>query len=140
MKNAKKIFLPIATVFMFFSCQKYEEGPAISVTAKNERVANTWVVSQAMDNNEDVTESFDKYELFLTKDGDAELNAEYRILGETFDTETNGTWSFQNDKMEIRFDYEDDDYDNQYQILKLTKDEMWLRENGDDLEIHLMSK
>ena len=93
-----------------------------------------------MDNNEDVTESFDKYELFLTEDGDAELNAEYRILGETFDTETNGTWSFQNDKTEIRFDYEDDGYDNQYQILKLTKDEMWLRENGGDLEIHLMSK
>lgn len=141
MKNLiKKVSLLTLTVVLVSSCSKYEEGPEINLTPKKDRVANTWVIEKATDQDEDVTADFENYELYLTSDGDAELDAKYDAFGQTFENETNGTWTFLNDDKDIEFDYEDDSQDAMYQILKLTKKEMWLREVGKDLELHLKSK
>lgn len=121
-------------------CQKYEDGPAISIIPKEERVANTWVVAQALADNQDVTDQYDQYELYLTRGGDVELTAKYTIFGTTYTTDTDGTWQFTNNKDNISFDYEDDDQDAEYQILKLTEKEMWLRKVGQELELHLREK
>lgn len=120
------------------ACKKYEEGPAVSLKSKKERIANTWKIDRATDDGEDVTENFDQYTLMLTKDGDATLNARYSWGDVDIIVETDGTWEFDDKKEEIHFNYEDDDADVNYQILKLKEDELWLREEGEDLELHLV--
>lgn len=131
--------LALLPLFMA-SCSKYEEGPMLSLRSPSERVANTWEVEEAMANGEDVTSSFDHYELQLSKDGDVELDAEYLVFGQTFKTNTDGTWEFTNDNNNLRLDLEGDDWDITYQILKLTEKEMKLREQGEDLELTLRTK
>lgn len=127
-------------IFTFTACSKYESGPDITIIPRKDRVANTWVIEKALENGEDVTDQFDNYELYLTRDGDAELDAHYTVFGETFEYQTNGTWEFQNDDENISFDFEDNSADGTYQILKLTETEMWLREIGADLELQLQEK
>lgn len=134
------ISITIAALFFSTSCKKYEEGPAINLTPKKQRVENTWEVYKAYDKDEDVTEDFEQYELKTTKDGDAKLNAAYTFGSITFEYETNGTWEFKDNKENLNFDYEDDEADRDYQILKLTEDEMHLRELGKDLELRLKTK
>lgn len=136
----KPAALAIACAFAVTACNKYEDGPLVSPQSKKARVANTWVIEQAMDDGQDVTDSFDQYELYLTKDGDATLSAEYSWADFTLQTDTDGTWEFANNKEDLVLDFEDDDADESYQILRLTGNELWLREKGEDLELHLATK
>jgi len=135
-----KVFLA-CTLFVAFtlaSCSKYEEGPAISLRSKKERVANTWKIENAYRNGEDVTGDYDQYSLRLTKGGDATLAALFRSGNLTFEYETDGTWKFESDKEVLNLDFENDEADRKYQILKLKEDELWLREQGGEDELHLI--
>ena len=135
-----KYYALIFSSLILMSCSKYEENPAISLSSKKARMANTWVVNKATANDQDVTDDYDDFELYLTKSGDAELSAEYTVFTIDFSTDTDGTWEFANSKENLVLDFEDDNADREYQILKLTKDELWLRELGRDLEIELKEK
>lgn len=141
MKHTFKISaITLLLVLIGFTSCKYEEGPAISVRSKKERMANTWKVVKAMDNGEDVTSHYDQYELQMLVDGDASIAAIYTSGNFSFEYESNGTWTFANNKEELMLDFEDDAADNTYQILKLEEKELWLREKGEDTELHLEPK
>ncbi len=131
------LFVGIILVSSLMSCSKYPDGPSISLRTKKERVANTWVIKQALRNGNDVTSDYTAYTLTLTKDGDAQLVATYVFGTATFQGNTNGTWSFESSKEHIYFDYQNNDFDNKYQILRLKEDELWIRELGGEDELHL---
>lgn len=134
----------LSTIIIFagivFSCKKYEEGPTISFKARKERVANTWKITKALRNNEDVTNKYDNYELYLSKDGDAKLTYKSTFLTVDYAVDTDGTWEFQNKDEKISMNFKNDDADNTYDILKLKEDEMWLRETGGEDELHLIPR
>jgi hypothetical protein len=136
MKTTKSIILTLVAVILSTGC-KYEEGPAISLRTKKARMENTWNIEKAMDDGEDVTDSYDNYTLRLDKTGDASLTASYSYGPFAYTGTTDGTWDFTNDKNDLKLDFEDDDADMEFQILKLTNEELWLREKGEDLELHL---
>lgn len=140
--NVKSILFTglLSTLVILPSCSKYEEGPGVSLRTKKARVANTWEVEKAMRNNEDVTDDYDEYTLKTTKDGDAELAAIYSSGSFSFEYETQGTWDFADDKETLMLDFENDNADVNYQILRLAEDEMWLREIGGEDELHLKTK
>jgi len=119
------------------SCSKYEDGPILSLRSKEERIANTWRVEKAMENGSDVTGSFEQYRLDLRTNNAASLAARYTLGGLTFEFETNGTWSLDNDNEDLRLDFENDAADKTYEILRLKEDELWLREKGGNLELQL---
>ena len=111
-----------------------------SLRSKTERISNTWRVERATDGGNDVTSSFDQYELQLLSNGDASLAALYSLGSLSFEFQTNGTWSFESKKEDLRLDFENDAADRTYEILRLKEDELWLKEKGDDLELHLVSR
>ena len=119
------------------ACKKYDDGPLISLTSREERIANTWVIDKAIEAGQDVTTSYDNYVLTLTTGHAATLNAQYVFFGIPINTETSGTWAFENNDENLVLDFEDNVADGTYQILRLTEPELWLRKTGDDLELRL---
>ncbi|MEX1132953.1 MAG: DUF5004 domain-containing protein [Flavobacteriales bacterium] len=119
------------------SCSKYEDGPAISLRSKTERLSNNWQVEKAYDNGSDVTSSFDQYRLEMLSGGSAALAALYSIGDLNFEFETTGTWELVNSNEDLRLDLENDAADRTYEILRLKEDELWVREKGGSLELHL---
>lgn len=140
--NTKTIIFSglLSVLVVLPSCSKYEDGPGISLRTKKARVANTWEVESASRNGEDVTNDYDEFTLKTTKDGDAELAALYTAGNFSYEYDTQGTWMFADDKENLMLDFEEDDADRTYQILRLTEDEMWLREIGAEDEIKLKTK
>lgn len=133
-----KTILSIAcSILILASCKKYEDGPLLSLRSKKERIANTWTVESAYDNGEDVTDDFDQYELQMLVDGNASLAALYSFGDLNFEFETDGTWDFEDNKNDLALDFENDDADRTYEILKLKEEELWLMEKGGNLELHL---
>jgi hypothetical protein len=129
--------LALAGGMALSSCSKYEEGPAFSLRSKEERVANTWKVDKAMENGNDVTGSFDQYQLEMLSGGQASLAALYSLGELNFEFETDGTWSLENNNEDLRLDFQNDAADRIYEILRLKEDELWLREKGGSLELYL---
>jgi hypothetical protein len=127
-------------VFTLASCSKYEDGPGFSLRSKKQRLANTWEVEKAYDDSKDVTEYYDQFELQLFTDGDARLVALYVIGDFSFEYETDGTWDLVNSGEDLELDFENNDADRTYQILRLKEDELWLREKGGNVELHLEAK
>ena len=122
------------------SCKKYPDGPEISLRSKTERVANNWRVEKAMDGNSDVTSDFEKYDITFTKGHRATLSANYKFFGATYAYTTEGTWSFASNNEKLVVDYDSDSADRTYIILRLMEDEMWLREEGGTLVLHLVTR
>ena len=142
MKN--RTILALTVLFAagtMISCEKkYEDGPVVSLTSKQDRVANTWKFAYAEEDGENVSSEYDQYELYLNTSNEAELKAEYTSFGVTYSSETSGTWSFTNEEENLLLNFDNDDFDNEYRILRLMKDELWIEDLDKDLEIHLLSK
>lgn len=126
-----------ALALLAVGCNKYDDGPGVSLVPRTERVANTWVIDRATADGDNVTGDFDQYVLTLTSNGDATLDATYTLFGIDISTVTSGTWSFASDQEDLVMDFEDNLADGTYRIERLTQTELWLRKQGDDLELRL---
>jgi len=141
MKTGKLIIgISVIATMALAACKKYEEGPVISLRSKKERVANVWQIGSAYNNGEDVSDQYEEYTVKFTKDGDAELAALYSFGDFSYEYETDGTWEFENNAENLEVDYQDDDADETYQILKLEEEALWLRVKGEEDELHLIPK
>lgn len=141
MKNTFfKITVFFSVLALTASGCKYEDGPFISLRSKKDRVANVWVIEKAFNNGNDETSDYEQYELDLNKDGKAKLTSNYKSGGFTFSFSTEGVWVFENKKNDIRFDFDDDDADMVYEILRLKENEFWIKEKGGTRELQLKSK
>jgi len=126
---------------MTTSCEKkYEDDDTIELTSRTARVANTWKFGYAEDDGENVSADYDQYELYMNTSGDASLDASYTSFGVSYVTTTSGTWAFRNEDKELVLDFEDDDQDADYLILRLNNDELWVKNMDNNVEIHLLEK
>ncbi len=140
MKYSFYILISLLAISSLSSCDKYEDGPGFSLRTRKARMVNTWRIDRAYDDDQDVTEDYDNYRLDLGKSGSATLSAKYSIGNVDFTGETNGSWDFVNDMEDLKLDFENDDFDETYTILKLEHSSLWLREKGNDLELHLIPR
>lgn len=136
--------IALFTLALFFvafgivSCKKYEDGPILSLRSKKERISNVWVIETATRNGVDVTGSYKDYVLTLTKSGSATLQLKVDFFGTDVFLQTNGTWSLEELKNNLRLDFENNDFDRYYEITKLKEQELGLREigyNNDELNL-----
>jgi hypothetical protein len=141
-KTSKLTLLSAAAALLLSvsACKKYPDGPNISFTSATDRVTNNWKVEEALDNGKDVTADYTKYELDNTKGGSSTLTAKYKWWGTEYEYVTTGTWKFMSDEAKIAFDFSNDDADGIYTILKLEEDKMWIKKDGEPLELHLMTR
>ena len=142
MKNTKiilSILLVGIILFTVESCKKYEEGPSISIYSKEKRLTQKCDEELIIINNdtilaEDITikESFT-----INKD-----NAIIIEIGDEYSSDViNGTWEFFDNKEFFTYEYSFISYypidtvlhtfvtKTENEILKLTKDELWVIEN-----------
>ncbi|MCF8298926.1 MAG: lipocalin family protein [Saprospiraceae bacterium] len=122
MQKLKLILLPLAFIFLF-SCY-YDEGPIISFSSSKARIVNKWKYSKVEENNIDITENFANRYLEFKKNGD---------VVNFIDDQTTfmGSWTLAEDRRSIKvvfIDDNDDSWTEEYNILKLKKDEMWLED------------
>ncbi len=136
MKNLT--LLLVVAVFMsgftLTSCNKYEEGPAISLLPAKTRVTRTWEVEKYVydDGTEEAGDSDDPVYNF-TKDGSVSV---------TFGNATfNGTWLLDSNNENITISYSAGSisFNDDSKIVRLTTKEFWLEDEDGD-QVHLQAK
>jgi hypothetical protein len=139
-----KLVLPLSllTLFVLTSCQKYEDGPLIAFQTKESRIANTWVIEQATDEDgNDITGNYETSEWELRENGGVTVSI--TLGGVAFNFE--GEWDLIDDKETLQIQLEGNVIGvpfseiSQYPILRLTKDELWVLDENDN-ELRWQSK
>jgi len=138
MKNKKisalLLVLTILAIPAIQSCKKYEEGPRFSLRTKTERVSNIWSVENYKINDADFTSLVTGYTETFSNNG--------AYSYEWLFTKGAGTWSFQNEKAEIKLIGNDEQSSRTLVILKLEEKSFWYyyMVGSDKHELHLNSK
>ncbi len=114
------------------SCNKYEDGPLISLTSRTERVANTWRVDNYKVNDTDYTSLFSDYTETFTKGGDYSYS--WGIISGS------GVWTFQNSDKEIQLAGINNQNSHILVILKLEEKAFWYyyMDGNDKKEFHMV--
>jgi hypothetical protein len=136
MKN-KKQFVKITLfaalmIFGFQSCQKYPDGPLISLNSRTERVANKWKIDNYKLNGSDLTSLYSNYSETFTSEGD--YSYQWGIISGT------GKWAFQNKDAEIKINGIDNQSSQTLFIQKLEEKVFWYyyMDGNDKKEFHLI--
>lgn len=134
LKNISLFFILIAMTVMtsLQSCQKYSEGPFLSIRSRAERVSNHWEVENYKINGNDLTSLYSGYNETFTKSG--VYYYDWGIL------DGDGTWNFQNNDMEIKLTGDSDQTSRTLFILKLEEKQFWYyyMKDGDKHEFHMV--
>ncbi|MEL6672752.1 MAG: hypothetical protein AAFR61_11195 [Bacteroidota bacterium] len=115
------------------ACNPYPDGPLVSLSSKAKRVANTWKVEKATDDDgDDVTADLADDRYTLSEDGTALYRT--KILGVS--VELDGTWELTNDDASFRINVSDGSglitLDQSFNIRRLAEDQFWLTSADDD--------
>ncbi len=115
-------------------CNKYSEGPILSVVSRTERLANIWKVENYKIDGTDYTSIVSNYTEIFSKSG--AYSYDWGILGGS------GTWAFQNNDMEVKLTGNDNQTSRTLYILKLEEKALWYyyTENDKRHELHLSQK
>ncbi|MCF8298241.1 MAG: hypothetical protein K9J13_11905 [Saprospiraceae bacterium] len=125
----KKLMLAAAVVIMlnFNSCGKYEDGPMFSLKTKTSRLVGEWEVVK-IDGDKVDGDLIIEFE----KGGDFQANAEYEYGGYSYTYSADGEWEWDSKKVGVVIDWDDGGKDD-WEITRLTKDELWFEDEDKDL-------
>lgn len=132
----------MVAVLVLSSCNKYEDGPKLSLRSKKARLANDWTMEKYLVNDVDSTSyysaGFNNAVLTIEKD---EKYSFTNAAGTV-----SGTWELGEDKDDIRMQQTAPTVgsgEDSYRILRLKEKELWLRHtesNGTTVIIHWKGK
>lgn len=139
MKSLKLFsFALLAVVFILgSSCNKYEEGPSVSLLTKKARLVGVWKVEKYVeaDGEQSTPSSNDESTWEFKKDGKFIAIA----AGGGFSQTTEGTWEFANDKESVKITFTSGSisYSETSKILRLKNKELWIQDEDGD-QTHLI--
>ncbi|MFZ9777405.1 MAG: hypothetical protein ACO3CI_03625 [Schleiferiaceae bacterium] len=113
---------------MIWGCGKYEDGPAVSLASKNNRLCREWELD--MYDGQPYTDG-DLYFEF-EKDGAFTATSSYTYGSQTYQYTFNGTWQWTEGKESVIIDLQGDMLD--FQLTRLTSSELWGDLDGDMVE------
>lgn len=129
MSTARRQYLFIAFIVLgsgIAGCKKYEEGPAISLASKKNRLAGQWLVESAtiLSTGVDTIAGFEQFRLKFDKDGKFSQTVD-------FNQTKGGSWQFGTDETVIQtIVVADETIVDRYTIVRLKKKELKLDYEG----------
>jgi len=125
------------------ACSRYEDGPLISFRSPEKRLENTWNAELVSRNNIDETNRYDLYQMQFGSSN--QFNWMFQLEADTTEQIWEGEWAFLGNEDRLRLSFMDptDTLDNQFildaEILRLKKDELWIRylQEGDQFYIRM---
>ncbi len=148
--NLKLVYFTLFVLFFFSSC-KYEDGPAISLRTKKNRLTNgDWQLQEVtIDNQPYTVEDSNKFDCIIEQclfTDNRYYVYQKRLLqgGATTLIEFRGNWNFIDSKNKIEVSYTDSDGNIQMiqkEILRLTNSEFWFKASINNCStIHYMHR
>lgn len=115
--------IALALVFAGVSCNKYEDGPSISLRGKKNRVDGKWKVALATYDGADIAGLFEGMEVTYFYEGTYAMGGSNGL----FSYSGTGTWEFNDDKTEFIETEDGSNSSTTWTITKLMHKEFWMK-------------
>ena len=126
--------LCLAATFVFAGCNKYEEGPKISLRTRTERLCNMWDYDKFEVDYEDYSDNVLGATMEFQKDGDwQERNGGSELVAI-------GNWEWEDDQETVRLNFEipgETIEPTDMKIIKLTEHELIVEYSIDDFYFYV---
>jgi hypothetical protein len=121
------------TVLVTTSCNKYPEGPKLTLLTAKARISGDWKLTGFSVNGTDYTSQAGTVLITIEKDGTYKGTTSYVLFGNTVTDNFNGTWEFNDDKTKVTFTDAGSTTGDIFDIIMLKNKEMKLQQidNGD---------
>ena len=108
------------------SCKKYPQGPFFSLRSKIDRLCNSWVIEEYLEDGQNKTDSFKLYyaDFIWHYGADNSFDFYGKLNGTAWSR--SGEWHFINAKSKIRLLNQASDSSYEMKIEKLMKAHLWL--------------
>lgn len=113
---------------LVLGCSKYEDGPAFSISSKNNRLCREWELDRYQGRPYTDGELIFEFE----KDGDFSQTNTYFYYGGSYSYTTRGSWKWVGDKESVTIQL--DGAASVMDISRLTSGELWGELNGELVE------
>ena len=113
---------------LVLGCSKYEDGPAFSISSKNNRLCREWELDRYQGRPYTDGEVIFEFE----KDGDFSQTITYFDYGGSYSYTTRGSWKWVGDKESVTIQL--DGAASVMDISRLTSGELWGELNGELVE------
>jgi hypothetical protein len=113
---------------LVLGCSKYEDGPAFSLSSKNNRLCREWELDQYQ--GQPYTDSELVFE--FEKDGDFSITTTYSYNGGSYSYTTRGSWEWVEGKESVSIQLPGDA--SSMDISRLTSGELWGQLDGELVE------
>lgn len=124
MKTLKLTSLLFAAALMLgTSCNKYENGPSLSLRTKKARLVNTWELTEVIDGDTDISEFTKGTTMTIDKEGNFSFGGK---TPQGVAASGNGTWEFSSDKTTLILTTPNVRTPEKWVITKLKNDELWV--------------
>ena len=136
LEQKNTVYIVWILIIFLSGCSKFEEGPKISLLSKTKRISRAWKVEYSINLETGIEHSadFNAWILEFSKDG---TYSQTVVYGETQNI-YNGKWAFIGDnQIRLNFNTQAGDQIIFYTILRLSKNELWLKDEKE--EIHYYS-
>lgn len=139
----KKTLAIVSTLLLLFSCNRYPDGPEVSLLTAKTRLTNTWIINTAYENGEEKTADFNTvfagFTLDIKKDDNYTMSYHPFSVG---DYNESGTWEFNDDKTHVIFRKANSSDVHDWRILRLKTKQLWAQfvDSSTTYEVHLVPK
>ena len=136
------LIILFAATTVFTACRKYEEGPNISLRRKEARVTNNWRIQSAQLNGVEVSVDpfWAKQKHYMYRNGDYVVTIIDPVSLEARNLQ--GKWTLYDNDRKLALTTKNFsgniDSTNDFHILKLYENDMWIRKIDNSLELHLV--
>ncbi|MBN1251502.1 MAG: lipocalin family protein [Bacteroidales bacterium] len=125
------IYSLLIFIFSFSSCSKFEDGPLISLRTKKQRLARDWKIEYTINKESGIRHSADFEDWLLTFDKGGTFTK--IVFYNNIETKINGTWELNENILRLEFSYETETILEFYTIMRLTKKELWMNDNLEEI-------
>ena len=132
--KSKIIIMALLLAVSIGACNKYADGPGLSLRTRTARLSNTWKVENYKVNGADFTSLVTNYTETFSSDGSYSYH--WGLLDGT------GKWVFQNNDTEVKITGTDNQSSRTLVILKLENKTLWYThlDGNDKQEYHLIQQ
>jgi hypothetical protein len=123
----RSVVLSSFLLVLFYSCDKYPNGPSFSLRTKKARLCNEWILSSYLINGNEFIANQPTVKLAIDKDGTYSISSSETVLGQIQTEYEHGTWTLDAEGTVLALLIDGEEFPSEYTINQLKNDAITLQ-------------
>ena len=123
----RSVVLSSFLLVLFYSCDKYPNGPSFSLRTKKARLCNEWILASYQINGNEFISNQPTVKLAIDKDGTYSISSSETVLGQIQTDYEYGTWTLEAEGTKLLLLLDGEEFPSEFTLNELRNDAITLQ-------------